>query len=150
MDFLRRLNSLFAGFTRARDRTLPGTVEQDERLTRFIFQRNYIDKARARAKPDALLPHGTPLQTSVFRTVDLDDEQVWGIGSPIAVERKRVLRARADFLAGAVAATALRLEPDNVPARHANIVGWPEEKAAQLMLASVIVAEANLLLRPQE
>ena len=60
----------------------------------------------------------------------------------------RTLHGRADILASQVEVVGLRLKPDNVPERHAEIVGWPQAKDEQLSLAQQLAAVALLRLRP--
>lgn len=149
MDFRHRLSSFFASFTRTRSEPGQGReIGSDEPLTRFVFEKKWIDKANKGPKPDAFLPIGTPLQTSVFRIARLSDKGTWEIGASVAKARQRSLKARADFPVNALDGTPLRLDPDNNPPRHANILGWPEEKSDQLLLASILANESQLSLPP--
>lgn len=58
----------------------------------------------------------------------------------------RTLKAWGDVLAGAVFDVGLGVRPDNVPERHAAIVGWPERKDEQLSLAQRLAETATLRL----
>jgi len=148
--FLRRLLSFSANFTPAKsERLAPEQVQENELLARYIFSDRHYSKSTSAVKPDAFLPHGSPLQTSVFRVDGLAVEGVWQIGEAIAEQRGRGLKARADFEARALAGTPLKLEADDTPPRHANILGWPSEKADQLQLAIEIAAKAALHLAPK-
>lgn len=148
MNFLKRLLSLFASSTPAQAEDEfsqpPGATEP---LARFIFPKSHFIRKTSRPKPDAFLPNGSPLQTSVFRTRDLSDPQIWEIGLAIGTHRGRTLRARADVSAGSVLALGLLIEPDDTPRRHANIVGWPGEKHEQLMFATELAEAAVLHIR---
>jgi hypothetical protein len=151
MNFLSRLLSRFVGSTRAQHEDRFGQALADlEPLSRFIFSKNHFHRKTMRPKPDAFLPSGSPLQTSVFRTIGLMPEYIWQIGLEIGSVRGRTLRARADLVARAVLDAGLVLDPDNTPPRHTNIVGWPEEKHEQLMLATELAEAATLHIKPSD
>lgn len=59
-------------------------------------------------------------------------------------ESDRILKGWGDVVAGAVFDVGLDVRPDNVPERHAAIVGWPERKDEQLSLAQRLAAVATL------
>jgi hypothetical protein len=71
------------------------------------------------------------------------------IGLGVAAKRGRILKGRADFIARTINGTELRIDPDDDPPRHANIVNWPAEKSDRLLLAIGIAAEARLQLLPE-
>ena len=69
------------------------------------------------------------LKLSVFQIEGLDENLIWEIGTThVAEPGNRTLHGRGDITVAAVSETGLGLSPDNEPPRHANIVGWPEEK----------------------
>jgi hypothetical protein len=149
MNFLSRLLSRFVSFTRAHHEDRLGQPPADsEPLSRFIFPKNHFHRQTMRPKPDAFLPSGTPPQASVFRTIGLTSAEIWQIGLEIGSVRGRTLRARADVFARAVLDTGLVVDPDDTPPRHANIIGWPEEKHEQLMLATELAEAATLHIKP--
>jgi hypothetical protein len=146
MGFLTRLRSFFGSSTQSSDEApARAVVEDDELLVRFIFDRKHIDKSHSTVKPEAFLPHGSPLATSVFRTAGINDAQIWEIANDIAAKRSRSYKGRADFLAQTLHGTPLKLDADDDPPRHANIVGWPTEKADQLLLALGLASDATLV-----
>ena len=149
MDFLHGLRSFFGSFTRTTpESNTDAVVDPEEPLARFVFDKKHIDK-KMMVKPDAFLPHGSPAETSVFRTHDLNEDEIWAIGATVAEKRQPSLKARADILVRALLGTPLRLVPDDNPPRHANIVGWPDEKSDQLLLAINLAADAKLRLVTQ-
>ena len=89
------------------------------------------------------MPNPTNGQTSVFRIYDLSDKEVWDIGDREVASRigKSVL-GRADIGASNVMEKGLRAFPSEPPVRHANIVGWPEEKSEQRLISLELAAEA--------
>ena len=50
-------------------------------------------------------------------------------------------------MATTVRETGLTIDPDNDPPRHANILGWPEEKSEQKLIALELSESAKLKLR---
>lgn len=89
------------------------------------------------------------LTTSVFRIAGLTDGEIWKIGAGVAELRQKTLHARADVAVARVHETGLSLNPDDTPPRHANIVGWPADKAEQLSIAQQLAAAAVLRI-PQD
>ncbi|MBI2016300.1 MAG: hypothetical protein HY616_13940 [Candidatus Rokubacteria bacterium] len=69
---------------------------------------------------------------------------MWRIGEAVAQTSQRVLHARGDVLAKAVFTAELEIRPDNKPKRHAAIVGWPEQKDRQMLLAQQLAVAAEL------
>jgi hypothetical protein len=56
------------------------------------------------------------------------------------------LHGRADIQALNILETNLQINPDNIPTRHANIVGWPELKEERKSIAQELAAKASLRL----
>jgi hypothetical protein len=94
------------------------------------------------------MPNPNTLSASVFRVRDLSEEQIWNIGEDhVAEPRGKVLYGRADLNVNDVTSQGLKLDPDNNPPRHANIVGWPPEKDRQLLLAQELAHASFLTIR---
>ena len=149
MAFLRRLLSFFASFIPTKSsQNSPREVRSDEPIVRYIIDSKHFHKPTHVVKPDAFLPNGDPPTTSVFRVDGLSSDDVWGIGHRIANKRSRTLKARADFDTRALMGTPLKLDADDDPPRHANIIGWPLEKSDRLQLALEIAEKSSLLVVP--
>lgn len=73
---------------------------------------------------------------------------MWRIGGGVAQASHRVLHARGDVPAKTVFAAGLDIRPDNKPKRHAAVIGWPQEKDKQILLAQQIAETARLHERP--
>ena len=83
-------------------------------------------------------------KTSTCRTVRLDEVAIWQLGDQwIAEEGGRSVLARAVVTVATVRKLGLEVDPDNVPPRHASIIGWPNEKDAKMSLAQVLAAAAS-------
>lgn len=150
------LNSLLAAFRKLFGKAssassvldLPaGDVRPEEPLARFLLSSSEFSSTKGLVKPQAFLPRPQDLTTSVFRVQNLPAERIWPIGISIAETRRKTLYGRADILADAVMSVGLRLDPDDNPPRHANIVGWPNEKDHRLSLAQQLAAAAVLVRR---
>lgn len=63
--------------------------------------------------------------------------------------RGKATRARGDLAAIVITRIGLRLESEEPPPLHANIVGWPDTKDARMSLAQQLAAESRLVLRGQ-
>ena len=85
-------------------------------------------------------------KTSVFRITKLSEKEVWEIGRKNVAEiRCKTLYGRADSLAEVVLKQKLNVEPSTqLHPRHANIVGWPQDKAKQIIIATEFAEEAQL------
>ena len=143
MPFLRRLLSPFEDSTRRSSVRFDQVPELGEILSRFIFSKNYFNPRQSRVKPDAFLP-SRDLETSVFRTMGLDLAEVRHIGDMVGEPSGRTLKAWGNVLAGVVFEVGLNVRPDNVPERHAAIIGWPEQKDEQISLAQQLAGAATL------
>lgn len=115
--------------------------KHDEVLSRFIFSSSHF--TRSRVKPDAFLPT-RDLETSVFRGTGLDRRGIRQAGDAVGLRTNRTMKAWGDVRVGQVFAVGLDLRPDNVPERHAAIIGWPEQKDEQLSLAQRLAEVATL------
>jgi len=127
---------------------LNSTVGPEESLGRYL-QKGYYSSEKNSVKPQAFMPPPN-LHLSVFRIDGLQWEEIWEIGQikvMDAMPKPRELRGIADVKALKVQENGLEIEPDNIPPRHANIIGWPEEKEKQKMIAQGLAAEATLVLK---
>jgi hypothetical protein len=111
-------------------------------LTRFLTQSGHFSRENKRVKERAFLPDSRD-ELSVFEIIGLDENEIWSLFTSLP------LYGRADFLYSIVLNNGLRVEPDNMPPRHANIVGWPLEKSEKKSLAQSLAAEAALILHEE-
>ena len=122
-------------------------VEDDERLARFVLTARHIPKTGGGVKAEAVLPFKW-VELSVSRHRDLTESELWELGQEVArkrseTERREVpLVGRADFLARTARQQNLDVKPDEPPRNHANVIGWPAEKSAQMSRAQEIAAQS--------
>ena len=100
-------------------------------------------------KARAFHPAPSDHKKSVFRVRGLTEHEIWKLGDMyVALPRGKELRARAELLVEQITGVGLRVEPEEPPPRHANIVGWPEEKHEWMSRAQELAELATLRLRP--
>lgn len=125
-------------------------MADDERLARFVFDKRWLPKNGEGVNARAILAYRY-VELSVSRHRDLSGAELWGLGQDVArmrsagEEREIVLLGRADFLARTARQQKLDVKPDEPPRNHANVVGWPAEKSAQMLLAQEIAARSDFV-----
>ncbi len=84
------------------------------------------------------------LKHSVFRIYDLSEQDIWALGvEKVEPKRGRVI-GRGDLRVSGIIENTLRVEPDNDPdSRHADIVGWPDDRNFRATIAKVLAALAS-------
>jgi len=85
-------------------------------------------------------------ETSVYRTIDLSEKDIYEIGqSYVAEPLNKRLFGRTEIIVSAILDHDLRIEPHPHPhPRHANIVDWPEDTSKHKMIALELAACAHL------
>lgn len=121
-------------------------VDPAEPITRYIFSSSHFSAQNNRVKHNAFMPSSG--ETSVYRTHDLPEPDIWAIGRDISSQRNQQLQARGDLLVSDVVSLSLRVDPSEPPPRHANIIGWPQEKDQVKLKAMEVAAQATLRLLP--
>lgn len=126
-----------------------GDPKPEETTARYLFQSSHFSVQNARVKPQAFHPSPRDHKTSVFRVSGLTEGSIWALADAHAAgTRTGGALARAEVSVAQVQATGLRVEAADPPPRHANIIGWPEEKPAWMSKAQELAAIA--LLRRRE
>lgn len=118
-----------------------GDVDRREEIARFVFHNSSLASGGTRAHPGAYLPRGG--KTSIFRIQGLSVEQVATVGSAYLQNPPPFahLLSRAEV----VFDVGLHFDPDKTPERHANIVGWPDRKEEQKLLAIKIAGASEVV-----
>lgn len=124
-------------------------VESHEPIARFAVEKSYYRKGDLTPKPKAFYPdrHGT---LSVSRIVELNNNQIWDIGNNFAEGRGKPLLGRIDTIAEHVYNNKLGFNPDNDPPRHANVIGWPQEKDDMMLVATELASNAEFFEAPDQ
>ena len=133
----------------------PSDVSPDERITRYILNRRHIKHEKGEIKAEAFLPtkpkpEFPERQTSVYRTINCEETEIWSIGDQYVANpgNNRFVLARGDLLAQTVYSQDLHIAPHPSPhPRHANIVNWPNEESSEHRKAkAVLLAQASKLI----
>lgn len=108
--------------------------------------------------PLAFLPFSR-VELSVIRHRAITETELWAIGREVSVMReagdqfgrKFSLVGRGDFIASDARKHKLDVKPVEglgLPRNHADVVGWPTDKPAQLLRAAQIAATATFVEAP--
>lgn len=124
-------------------------IKNNEPLARYILESSQFSRLKNIVKPSAFMP-APNLQLSVFRIEGLDQKAIWELGEKEVVSRIipiKTLYGMAKLLALSAKSAGLRIDPDDTPPRHANIIGWPKEKDEQKIIAIELATQASLVLK---
>lgn len=121
-------------------------VADEEGLARFILFPRHLRKAdgAVTARAEAFLPY-KHVELSVTRHRDFSEKQIWGAGKCVSVHRSLPLLGRADITAATARQQKLDVRPVEPPKNHADIIGWPREKPAQMVYAIELAAAAKYI-----
>ncbi|MEK6656599.1 MAG: hypothetical protein AABY58_04085 [Nitrospirota bacterium] len=112
-----------------------------EILARFILTKKYIRQDKT-VRWNAFMPHKG--ETSVFRVSGISDIEIWHIGEKYVVSsQNKPLFGRADITASIIMDNGLDVIPQEPPVKHANIIGWPEDKSKQMEMAMQLALKAQ-------
>lgn len=128
-----------------------GSVASSELLARYITASKWFRKQDQTVKQDAFIPPDEPLELSVTRHLNLNENDIWTIGKKIAGSISRTLHGRADVETAHVMAQQLNVVPHPVldNPNHANIVGWSSDKDVRKMRALEIARVARFVANPE-
>jgi len=137
MSFLSRLWTTLVAYFRAA--TSPKSSWGDL-LNRFLTHKSQFSATRV--KHGAFLPKN--LRLSVFFIEGLSGEQIWSLAERCVAAH---IYGRAELTIGAVSQIGLKVDLDNNPPRHANIIGWPAQKSAQKLYALKLAEKSALVIK---
>jgi len=127
---------------------LPVAVGQQERISRFVVYERWFNAQLLYIKAAAFLPDRDRV-TSIFRTTNVSEEDIWQIGTTVAATRQGgSLHARGDLPASDIRSANLDVTAAEPPARHGLITGWSQEKDGQKYVAVQLAAAAKLIISP--
>jgi len=117
-------------------------VAREEELARFLFDKKEI-RSDGSLHWRAFLPNRDG-ETSVSRVSGCKEGDVILMGFEVAKARGQVLVGRGEILAANVYDLSLKVRGDQDPAsRHADILGWPEEKDRKQAIAIALAEKAS-------
>lgn len=128
-------------------------IEGVEQLDRCVVFSKHLRAAKleasnlGRVKPGAFIPHPYD-DLSVNRQLRSTNGEVWELCRQVALQLRKTLYGRATVLATDFLSKKLTVNPDPIRsdnpdglppnANHAIVVGWPQEKSAQIAIAQDI------------
>lgn len=117
-------------------------------LARFLMFPRWI-REDGSIRPDAFIPY-RHVELSVNRHDELSESELWQIGHTVARQRGKELLGRGDVEERTIIGTGLEIRSDPLPGNHnhANISGWPPDKASQKIRAIEIAAKATFVKKP--
>lgn len=127
---------------------LSTVVSPNESLGRYLTEHGHFARTKNEVRFKAFMPPSN-LRLSVCRIEGLQIDEIWNEGQKVilAMPQRKTLYGVADIKAGIVKRETLEINPDKLPSRHANIIGWPEAPAKQMSIAQTLAAEAKLKLK---
>ena len=139
-------------------------IEGAEQLSRCIVFSKHIRAAKpdaanvGRVKPGAFVPPPCG-ELSVNRHIQTTDTEVWQLCRQVASQLQKTLYGRATVISSDFQSKKLTVKPDPIRSdnpdglprnpNHAIVVGWPEEKSAQLAIAQDIADACRFFEPPQ-
>jgi hypothetical protein len=141
MSFLSRLWTTLAAYFRAATSPKP---YWGDLLNRFLTHKKQFSATRV--KQGAFLPPQN-LKLSVFFTEGLSGEQIWALGERCVAAK---VYGRAELAITAVSEIGLKIDLDNKPSRHGNIIGWPAQKSAQKLCALKLAEKSELVIKSKQ
>jgi len=115
-------------------------VTDEELLARFIVNGDYV-RPDGGVKPELFMPYKW-VELSVNRHREASLDETWAIGIQVAEGRGKKLIGRADIQASACHIPPLKAQSAPILGNpnHADIVGYPPDKAEQKSLATKLAA----------
>ena len=114
-----------------------------ETVSRFLIEGDIRAKDKS-IRHRAFLPPASNLKLSVFRIYDLSEAAIWALAvAKVEPQRGQVI-GRGELTVSTIIEEKMQVTPDQAPAsRHADIVGWPEDRDLRATIAKVLAAKAS-------
>ena len=118
------------------------TIRAEGTLARFALENGRL--AESVVKPKLFEPN-RHLALSVFHAGGIGCHEIIDLGMAVTASHPtaRRLHGWAEIEEGAVTNTGLRVDYDDSPPRHANIVGWPADRGARKGVAIALASAAR-------
>lgn len=115
-------------------RTLARFATQSGRLTDEVVKPKLFEPNRA-------------LELSVFRVDDIDRTEIQEIGTDVvkAIPNAQRLHGWGEISETAVIDAGLRVDYDDDPPRHANVLDWPDEASERKLIQLILASHARAI-----
>lgn len=121
-------------------------IESNESVARYLLNKRNI-RGDKTVKPEEFVPYKY-VDLSVNRHLDCSDDEIWRFGEQVATVRSKKLLGRTDILVSDCEIGPLKVieQPIENNPNHADITGYPAQKADQKALAAKLAACASNLI----
>ena len=133
---------------------VPAPITLEEPLTRFVLDREHLRPATPHVFWRAFRPKPADDELSIARIKGLPALEIWSFAdASVGLPSKRSVLGRADFQLPNIrnaqhSGNTLDAIPQEPPARHAVIIGWPHvNDEARRAMAMILAAESKQVLR---
>ena len=120
------------------------TIREAETLARFATQSGRITDEVVKPK---LFEPNRALELSVFRVDGLDRTEIQEIGIDVvtAIPSAQRLHGWGEISETAVLDAGLRVDYDDDPPRHANVLDWPDEASERKLIQQILASHARAI-----
>lgn len=125
----------------------PKDIQSRETLSRFIFEKSWIRQSEAKIKAEAFLPNPKEsFTTSVFRKDFMSAEEYVNAKTTCELRRApKSWKGTGLIEANDAIESGLKVEPEESEFKwHADLINWPTEKSAQMLIAKKIAEKAKV------
>lgn len=122
-------------------------VDDNELLARFVTQSGQFRKRDGTVKSNLFMPHPYR-ELSVTRHREATETEIWAEGRSVAASKKLYGRADISCMNCQVDSLTVIAKPLPRNPNHADIEGWPEEKADKKLIALKLADAASQLISP--
>jgi hypothetical protein len=140
--FLKKLATLFQKCIKKHSNEIPSGCL----LARFLTQSGHFSPTTHRVKQSAFLP-AKSLELSIFNIDKLIPHKIWELADKYVLSAERKVYGYAKIFSDIIYNNKLKIDYNNNPERHANIIGWPTEKDEQKLLAIELANASELVLK---
>jgi hypothetical protein len=117
-------------------------ISPSEFVSRYLIKENI--RSDGVVRHGAFIPPAFNLKLSVFRIYDLSDEDIWALAVEKVEPARGKVIGRGDLRVSGIIENNLLVEPDeDHGSRHADIVGWPNDRNHRATIAKVLAALAS-------
>ncbi len=117
-------------------------IHPSELVSRYLIKDNI--RSDGVVRHGAFIPSSSNLKLSVFRIFTLSNEEIWALAVEKVEPARGKVIGRGDLRVSGIIENSLRVAPDeDHESRHADIVGWPDDRNHRATLAKVLAALAS-------
>jgi len=147
MKFLKQFLITCLGYILRKFKDSSDTSSNDS-LARFLTSKRHFIVDKLRVQPQAFMPKQLKCSVYQINNLSLSDILKLAVNNEVTTQSGKPPYGWAAISVYEIEKIKkLKVDKDNVPERHANIIGWPEEKSEQKLLALELVESSKLILQ---